>query len=131
MPGTVSRCMRTPGAGGTASVPTVESGAVIPPVVPPEWLAAPRGSVVLADVRWYLDGRSGRAAYEGGHLPGAVFVDLDRWLAGPGSPEAGRHPLSEPGVFTEGMARLGIGDADTVGAYDDARGGSAPRPGGV
>ena len=30
----------------------------------------------LADVRWYLDGRSGRASYEGGHLPGAVFVDL-------------------------------------------------------
>ena len=73
-------------------MPTVESDAVIPPVVPPEWLAAHRGSVVLADVRWYLDGRSGRAAYEAGHLPGAVFVDLDRWLAGPGSPEAGRHP---------------------------------------
>jgi thiosulfate/3-mercaptopyruvate sulfurtransferase len=108
-------------------VPTVESDAVIPPVVPPEWLAAHRGSVVLADVRWYLDGRSGRAAYEEGHLPGAVFVDLDRWLAGPSSPEAGRHPLPEPGVFAEGMARLGIGDADTVVAYDDAGGVIAAR----
>jgi thiosulfate/3-mercaptopyruvate sulfurtransferase len=32
--------------------------------------------VVLADVRWYADGRDGRAAYDAGHLPGAVFVDL-------------------------------------------------------
>src|SRR4051812_19586631 len=131
MPGTVSRCMRTPGAGGTASVPTVESDAVIPPVVPPEWLAAHRGSVVLADVRWYLDGRSGRAAYEEGHLPGAVFVDLDRWLAGPSSPEAGRHPLPEPGVFAEGMAGGGRGGAGTGVAHDHARGGLAPPAGGV
>src|SRR3954449_11298582 len=127
MPGTVSRCMRTPGAGGTASVPTVESDAVIPPVVPSEWLAAHRGSVVLADVRWYLDGRSGRAAYEEGHLPGAVFVDLDRWLAGPGSPQAGRHPLPAPEVFAQGMAEAGVGDDDVVVAYDDVGGVVAAR----
>ena len=54
---------------------------VIPPVVDQSWWQAHRDSVVLADVRWYLDGRSGRAAYDAGHLPGAVFVDLDRWLA--------------------------------------------------
>ncbi|MDQ1648126.1 MAG: thiosulfate/3-mercaptopyruvate sulfurtransferase, partial [Frankiaceae bacterium] len=47
-------------------------------VVPP--------GAVIADVRWYLDGRSGRAAYDAGHLPGAVFVDLDRHLAAPASP---------------------------------------------
>ena len=35
------------------------------------------GDTVLCDVRWYLDGRSGLEAYEAGHLPGAVFVDLD------------------------------------------------------
>jgi thiosulfate/3-mercaptopyruvate sulfurtransferase len=83
--------------------------------------------VVLADVRWYLDGRSGRAAYDAGHLPDAVFVDLDRWLAAHGSPEAGRHPLPEPDVFAEGMAELGIGDDDTVVAYDDAGGVIAAR----
>jgi thiosulfate/3-mercaptopyruvate sulfurtransferase len=100
---------------------------VIAPVVAPEWLHAHRGSVVVADVRWYLDGRSGRAAYDAGHLPGAVFVDLDRWLAAHGSPGAGRHPLPGPEVFAEGMAQLGIGDDDTVVAYDDAGGVIAAR----
>jgi thiosulfate/3-mercaptopyruvate sulfurtransferase len=69
--------------------------------------------VALADVRWYLDGRSGRAAYEDGHLPGAVFVDLERWLSGKGGPSVGRHPLPDPETFAAGMARSGIGD-DTV-----------------
>jgi thiosulfate/3-mercaptopyruvate sulfurtransferase len=100
---------------------------VIPPVVDQAWWQARRGSVVLADVRWYLDGRSGRAAYDAGHLPGAVFVDLDRWLAAPASPAEGRHPLPAPDVFAEGMASLGIGDDDTVVAYDDAGGTVAAR----
>ena len=100
---------------------------MIPPVVDLTWWQARREAVVLADVRWYLDGRSGRAAYDAGHLPGAVFVDLDRWLAAHGSPAAGRHPLPEPEVFAEGMASLGIGDDDTVIAYDDGGGVTAAR----
>jgi hypothetical protein len=47
-------------------------------------------NVVTADVRWYLDGASGRAAYDAGHLPGAVFVDLDSWLSGSSGPHASR-----------------------------------------
>ena len=101
--------------------------AVLPPLVDAAWLAAHGDDVVLADVRWYLDGRSGRAAYEAGHLPGAVFVDLDRRLAGPASPAAGRHPLPDPAMFAEGMAALGIGDEDVVVAYDDAGGVVAAR----
>ncbi|CAG6394394.1 sulfurtransferase [Actinacidiphila cocklensis] len=85
------------------------------------------GHVVLADVRWYLDGRSGRAAYEGGHLPGAVFVDLDRWLSGRATPEGGRNPFPSPEVFTEGMRALGINDTDIVVAYDDQGGVIAAR----
>ena len=83
--------------------------------------------VVVADVRWYLDGRSGRAAYDAGHLPGAVFVDLDRVLSGPAGPAVGRQPLAEPAVFAEGLSALGIGDQDTVVAYDDDRGAIAAR----
>ena len=82
---------------------------------------------VLADVRWYLDGRSGRAAYEAEHLPSAVFVDLDSVLAGPPSPAAGRHPLPDPGRFAAAMAALGIGDSTAVVAYDDAGGTVAAR----
>ena len=82
---------------------------------------------MLADVRWYMDGRSGREAYERGHLPGAVFVDLDEWLAAPPSAAAGRHPLPDPEVFATGMSRLGISNTTTVIAYDDAGGVIAAR----
>jgi thiosulfate/3-mercaptopyruvate sulfurtransferase len=99
---------------------------MIAPVVSWEWMHK-HPDVVVADVRWYLDGRSGRAAYDAGHVPGAVFVDLDRWLAAHASPEAGRHPLPDPAVFAEGMSALGIGDDDTVVAYDDAGGVIAAR----
>jgi thiosulfate/3-mercaptopyruvate sulfurtransferase len=100
---------------------------MIGPVVDGDWWLSRRDQVVLADVRWYLDGRSGRAAYDAGHLPGAIFVDLDRWLAGPASPAAGRHTLPDPATFAEGMAALGIADGDTVVAYDDAGGVIAAR----
>jgi thiosulfate/3-mercaptopyruvate sulfurtransferase len=99
---------------------------MLPPVVPWEWVQS-RPNCVLADVRWYLDGRPGRQAYEVGHLPGAVFVDLDRWLAAPASSDAGRHPLPDPQVFAQGMAELGVADTDTVVAYDDAGGVIAAR----
>ena len=99
---------------------------MIPPVIDARWLSD-HPEAVVADVRWYLDGRSGRDAYDRGHLPGAVFVDLDRWLAAPGSPTAGRHPLPDPATFAAGMAEVGIGDEDTVVAYDDAGGVVAAR----
>lgn len=83
--------------------------------------------VVLADCRWYLDGRSGRQAYDAGHLPGAVFVDLDADLAGEPSTAAGRHPLPDPAAFAAAMSRLGIGNATTVIGYDDAGGVIAAR----
>lgn len=96
-------------------------------VVELDQVSARPGSVVLADVRSYLDGRSGRAAYDRGHLPGAIFVDLDHDLAEPASPGAGRHPLPDPAAFAERMASLGLSDHDTVIAYDDAGGVMAAR----
>jgi len=100
---------------------------VIVPVIDLKWLEEHQADVVLADVRWYLDGRSGQAAYEHGHIPGAIFVDLDRWLSSHGSPEKGRHPLPSPEDFANGMSEIGIGDDDTVVAYDDAGGVIAAR----
>src|SRR3954471_109319 len=98
----------------------------VPPVVDSAWVRA-RGDVVLADVRFYLDGRSARAAYDAGHLPAAVFIDLERWLSAAASPAAGRHPLPDPDVFAEGMRRAGIGDDTSVVAYDDGGGVIAAR----
>jgi thiosulfate/3-mercaptopyruvate sulfurtransferase len=100
---------------------------VIPPIVDAAWLRDHRDAVVVADVRWYLDDRDGRDAYDAGHIPGAVFVDLDADLAAPGSPAAGRHPLPDPDAFAAAMGRLGIGDGDVVVGYDDQGGVMAAR----
>ncbi|MFV0306745.1 MAG: sulfurtransferase [Desertimonas sp.] len=87
-----------------------------------------RDDAVVADVRWYLDGRDARAAFRHGHVPGAVFVDLDTALAAHGlDPTAGRHPLPQPADFAAAMAALGIGDDTTVVAYDDTGGMTAGR----
>ncbi len=90
-------------------------------------MAADGVDVRLADCRWYLDGRSGREAYLGGHIPGAVFVELESDLAAPAGAGTGRHPLPTPEAFAENMSRLGIGDSTTVVGYDDAGGVMAAR----
>ena len=97
------------------------------PIVSGAWLQANLDRVVVADVRWYLDGRSGRAAYEAGHIPGAVFVDLDGDLSAPPSAVGGRHPLPTPEEFAEALGAAGIEDGCGVVAYDDASGMVAGR----
>ncbi len=105
---------------------------MIAPVVDASFLAAhPRQvgrPLVLADVRWYLDGRDGHAAYRAGHLPGAVWVDLEHQLAARDRPATeGRHPFPDQHAFAQAMGALGIGDDTIVVAYDDAGGVTAGR----
>jgi thiosulfate/3-mercaptopyruvate sulfurtransferase len=88
--------------------------------------AGPRPPVLL-DVRWQLGGPNLRAEYEAGHLPGAVFVDLDAELAGPPTPGAGRHPLPDPEVFGAVMRRAGVSSRTPVVAYDGGLGWAAAR----
>ena len=73
---------------------------------------------VLLDVRWRLGGPPGIDSYRRGHLPGAVFTDLDRDLAGPPGP-AGRHPLPDPAVFQAAMRAAGVSHDRPVVVYDD------------
>ncbi|HXF57257.1 MAG TPA: sulfurtransferase, partial [Actinomycetota bacterium] len=98
------------------------------PLVEAAWVARhlEHPDLVVADVRWDPDGSAHRR-YEEGHLPGAVFVDVDRDLSAPRSPGSGRHPLPAPEDFAAAMARLGIGDGTAVVAYDDAGGAYAAR----
>lgn len=96
-------------------------------VVSGEWLAAHTAEVRIADVRWYLDGRSGREAYTAGHIPGAVWLDVDADLSDAAGPGTGRHPLPSPEPFAASMTRAGIGDRTPVVAYDDAGGSIAAR----
>ncbi|WP_197494524.1 MULTISPECIES: sulfurtransferase [unclassified Gordonia (in: high G+C Gram-positive bacteria)] len=74
---------------------------------------------VVLDVRWQLGDDDGHARYRTGHIPGAVYVDLDSQLAGPPSPEAGRHPLPEIDALTEAARSWGIDDTSPVVVYDD------------
>ena len=98
---------------------------MIAPVVGADSL--PDGAV-LVDVRWYLDGRDGRVAYEAGHLPGAIWIDLERDLSRHDLPTSeGRHPLPTPAAFAIAMSALGIGDDTVVVAYDDTGGVTAGR----
>jgi thiosulfate/3-mercaptopyruvate sulfurtransferase len=88
-----------------------------------------RGSAdrpVVLDVRWRLGGPPGRADHAAGHVPGAVFVDLDTELAAPPG-TGGRHPLPEPSRLEEVLRRAGISEGSRVVAYDHADGSVAAR----
>jgi thiosulfate/3-mercaptopyruvate sulfurtransferase len=100
---------------------------VLDPVIGAAWLCRHRDEVVTADVRWYVEGRSGEDAYLAGHIPGAVFLDLEIALSRHDDPRAGRHPLPTPEAFADAMSAAGIGDETTVVAYDDAGGVTAAR----
>jgi thiosulfate/3-mercaptopyruvate sulfurtransferase len=108
-------------------MPAAESS----PIVSVEALAARLGDpdLLVVDTRWYL-GRpgAGRVAYDEGHIPGAIYLDLDADLAdleGFGAP--GRHPLPGPAAFASRMADAGIGTETFVVAYDDVGGWVAAR----
>ncbi|MFB0626811.1 sulfurtransferase [Streptomyces sp. AB3(2024)] len=81
---------------------------------------------VLLDIRWQLGGPDQRPAYEAGHLPGAVYVDLDHELAGPPG-SGGRHPLPDPEAFGAVMRRAGVRSDVPVVVYDGGQGWAAAR----
>ncbi|MBK3574182.1 sulfurtransferase [Streptomyces sp. MBT65] len=89
---------------------------------------------VLLDVRWQLSVQKaagepsfdGRAEYAAGHIPGAVYVDLDQELASaPGS--NGRHPLPDTERFGAAMRRAGVSTGRPVVVYDGGQGWAAAR----
>ena len=71
----------------------------------------------ILDVRWSLGGPPGRTEYEKGHIPGAVFVDLDTQLADPPGAR-GRHPLPDAERFGEAMRAAGVDLRRPVVVYD-------------
>jgi thiosulfate/3-mercaptopyruvate sulfurtransferase len=82
--------------------------------------------VKLFDLRWSLTSPTpGRESYEKGHIPGAVFVDLDHDLAG--DEGDGRHPLPHISEFVDTLGRLGLEPHDEVVVYDEMSGAVAAR----
>jgi thiosulfate/3-mercaptopyruvate sulfurtransferase len=83
-------------------------------------------SPVLLDVRWKLGGPSSLLDYQQGHLPGAVFLDLDADLAAaPGA--GGRHPLPEPAALQTALRAAGVRADRPVVVYDAGDGSVAAR----
>ncbi|GIG28531.1 hypothetical protein Cma02nite_11310 [Cellulomonas marina] len=89
-------------------------------------LGGPTPPVVL-DVRWSLAAPDGRPAHRAGRVPGAVYVDLERELAGHGAPTDGRHPLPAVADLQAAARRWGVRADRPVVVADDAGGQSAAR----
>lgn len=75
----------------------------------------------ILDVRYRLGFADGHENYLAGHIPGAVFADLEEELAAPGRPADGRHPLPSDAALERAARRWGIRQGQTVIVYDDAR----------
>lgn len=99
-------------------------------LVTPEWLTdhLDDPNVRPVDVRWYLlQPEQGRDEYARGHIPGAVYLHIDKDLAEPPYSGPGRHPLPHPDKFAAAASRAGIGRDTQVIAYDAAGGATAAR----
>lgn len=99
-------------------------------VIAPADLAESIGNTdwVVVDCRFDLnDVQAGRHAYEEGHLPGAVYADLETDLSSVPHAAQGRHPLPDSQALAERLGAWGIGDDTQVVAYDDAGGAWAGR----
>jgi thiosulfate/3-mercaptopyruvate sulfurtransferase len=98
-----------------------------------EWLAAHLADPGLrvVDTRWSLDRpQRGREQYAAGHVPGAVFLDIDKDLSAPGGGRGlppGRHPWPGPDQVARVFGQAGIGETTLVVAYDDQAGAHAAR----
>ncbi|ABW11456.1 Ketopantoate reductase ApbA/PanE domain protein [Parafrankia sp. EAN1pec] len=90
-------------------------------------LVATGPAPVLLDVRWALGDPHGREHYLAGHLPGAVYVDLDTELAAAPGGTAGRHPLPAVEDLQRAARRWGVSAGRPVVVYDDNGGLAAAR----
>ncbi|MGI5348372.1 sulfurtransferase [Streptomyces sp. CA-250714] len=73
---------------------------------------------VLLDVRYKPGDPPGLPAYQKGHLPGAVYIDLESELAAPPGEGTGRHPLPGLDIFGAAMRRAGVSADRPVVVYD-------------
>jgi thiosulfate/3-mercaptopyruvate sulfurtransferase len=93
------------------------------PLTPASWLLEHHQDLLrVIDARFLLgQPNAGRDAYDAGHIPGAIFLDLERDLSAPKRPDGrgGRHPLPDPNMLASRFSELGIGNEYAVIAYDD------------
>lgn len=99
------------------------------PIVSAAWVSehAAHPDLRIVDLRWSLAGPPGHELYAAGHIPGAIFLDLDHDISAPRGVGPGRHPIPEPTRLEQVLSERGIGDGHAVVAYDDAGGTVASR----
>jgi len=100
------------------------------PIVSIEWLRERQNEpgLRIVDCRfWMGKPNTGREAYEEAHIPGAVYIDLEKDLSAPVGKHGGRHPLPDPNSLAERLGQLGIGNDSRIVAYDDQGGAMASR----
>jgi thiosulfate/3-mercaptopyruvate sulfurtransferase len=95
-------------------------------LVDASWLARqPPGAVRIVDLRWALSGPPALEKYRAGHIPGAVYVEMERDLSRHGGP--GRHPFPASEDFARTLGRIGVLPGTHVVVYDDGNGSVAAR----
>jgi thiosulfate/3-mercaptopyruvate sulfurtransferase len=98
------------------------------PLVSTDWLSEHLGEagLVVLDGSWHMpaDGRDAKSEFAAGHIPGAVFFDIDA-ISDHASPLP--HMLPSPPAFATAVRRLGVGDGSIVVVYDSIGVFSAPR----
>lgn len=72
----------------------------------------------VLDIRYRLDRPDGRDEFRAGHIPGAVYVDMESELSRHGEPTDGRHPLPEHAQLQSAARRWGLREGDDVVVYD-------------
>lgn len=100
------------------------------PIISPDWVYEHHEDdhVRIVDCRFTVgDPNRGKREYGEGHLPGAVYIDLEREMTGEKGIHGGRHPLPDLNGFAALLGRLGIANHHTVIAYDDEWGENAGR----
>lgn len=95
-----------------------------------EWLLThlEKKDVRVVDCRFALaNPDKGKTDYDQGHIPGAVYFDLEKDLSAPVSAHGGRHPLPDLEVLKQKLERVGIDEHTSIVAYDNGEGAFAAR----
>jgi thiosulfate/3-mercaptopyruvate sulfurtransferase len=100
---------------------TMPTMSIEPLVISPQALGERLGDpdLRLVDTRYYLDGRDPLEGFGAGHLPGAVYMDVERDLTGHPGRGGGRHPLPEAAEFERTARAAGISMSSYVVVYSN------------
>jgi thiosulfate/3-mercaptopyruvate sulfurtransferase len=101
-------------------------------IVSSDWLAGEiernNKNLVIVDTRFNLSNPDeGYQQYLEGHIPDAVYVDLEKHLSAPIDKHGGRHPLPQADILAKKLGELGISNDSHVVIYDDQGGMNASR----